>query len=98
MYHFNQPATLVGVSELRTQLDKVLKLAKDSKVFLGKRQKPVAVIVPIEEYQEMEDLLDRVEDTVLGYMAKERSESSQPADYISLEEMKKRAGFKKPTQ
>ena len=95
MSHFNQPATLVGVSELRTQLDKVLKLAKDSKVFLGKRQKPVAVIVPIEEYEKMEALLDKIEDTVLGYIALEREKNSDIKDCISLEEMEKRLGLKK---
>ena len=95
MYHFNQPATLVGVSELRTQLDKVLKLAKDSKVFLGKRQKPVAVIMPIEEYTQMEKLLDHIEDTVLGYIAQEREKHSDIKDYIPLEEMEKRIGLKK---
>ncbi len=95
MYHFNQPSTLVGVSELRTQLDKVLKLAKSSKVFLGKRQKPVAVIVPIAEYEKMEKLLDEIEDTVLGHMALEREKNTDIKDYIPLEEMEKRLGLKK---
>lgn len=95
MYHFNQPATIVGVSELRTQLDKVLKLAKESKVFLGKRQKPVAVLVPIEKYQETEDFLDRIEDVVLGYIAQERDKSTPLKDYIPLEKMEKKVRLKK---
>jgi len=95
MYHFEEPATLVGVSELRTQLEKILKLAKKSTVFLGKRQKPVAVLVPIEQHQAQEELLDRLEDAVLGYLAKQRDKQSDLEDYLSLESVEKSVGLKK---
>ena len=95
MYHFDEASTLVGVSELRTQLDKILKLAKSSKVYLGKRQKPVAVLVPIEKYQEVEALLDRVEDAVLGYIAQARDQKTKLKDYVSLDAAEKKVGLKK---
>jgi len=62
---------------------------------LGKRQKPVAVLVPIKEFQEMEEFLDQIEDTVLGYIAQERNKKTSLKDYIPLSEMEKRVGLKR---
>lgn len=93
MYYFDEPAALVGVSELRTQLDKVLKLAKRCKVYLGKRQKPVAVLVPIEQYQEMEARLDQIEEAALGYIAQERDQKG--GKYLSLDQVEKKIGLKR---
>ena len=95
MHTFEESSALVGVSELRTHLDEILKLAAKSKIFLGKRQKPVAVLVPMEKYQQMESLLDRVEDAVLGYIAKTRDRKTKVADYTPLDEAEKKVGLKK---
>lgn len=95
MYTFYEPASLVGVSELRTHLDEILKLVRKSKVFLGKRNKPVAVLVSIEKFQEMEDLLEKMEDAALGYVARDREKGTKLKEYISLDAAEKRVGLKK---
>lgn len=95
MHIFTEPSTLVGLSELRTHWDEILKLALKSRVFLGKRQKPLAVLVPVKKYEEMEALLDRVEDAVLGYLARERDKKTRSSDYLSLDEAEKSVGLKK---
>lgn len=95
MYLFDQPSILIGVSEIREKLDKLLKMAKNFKIMLGKRQEPVAVLVPIDQYQKMAELLDRVEDAVLGYQAKERLGQGKISEYISLDVVEKKVGLKK---
>lgn len=95
MFFFDQPSALVGVTELRTRLEEILKIARTSRVFLGKRQKPVAVILPIDQYQQMEEFLDHIEDAVLGYEAQERDKKTKLTDYLSLEEAEKKVMLKK---
>lgn len=92
MYHFDSPATLVGVSELRTHLDEILSLARKTRVYLAKRQKPVAVLVAIEKFREMEELLDRLEDAALGHEALRRDRRAKTKDYLSLDEAERRVG------
>lgn len=94
MHYFDEPSAVVGVAELRTKLDNILQLAKKTKVFLGKHYKPVAVLVPIEKYKEMEDFIDKVEDAVLGYVAQERDKKISLKNYISLDEAEKKVGLK----
>lgn len=84
MITVKEDTTLVGVSELRTRFDKVLEAIGKHKVLLEKRHKPVAVIVPIDKYNQMEELIESIEDTCLGYLAKERDLKSKPGDYIDL--------------
>ncbi|MDP2599595.1 MAG: hypothetical protein Q8P84_02535 [Deltaproteobacteria bacterium] len=39
--------------------------------------------------------LDRIEDTVLGYIAQERDKTTPSKQYITLEEAEKKVGLKK---
>jgi prevent-host-death family protein len=82
----------VGISELRTHFDKVMKLIGKCKVVLEKRNRPVAVIVPIEKYDEMEALMEQIEDGGLGHIARDRYRHSKSADYISIDDAEKEAG------
>ena len=91
MHTVKEDTTLVGVSELRTRLDKILKEAKIHKVVIEKRNKPLAVLIAIDEYNAMEALLDRIEDYELTKIAMEREKSSSRKDYISMEEAFKKA-------
>ena len=95
MQIYDEACAVVGVSELRASLNKILRLAKKARVYLGKHQKPVAVIIPIDQFRQMEDLLDRFEDIALGYSAQERDRKSRASDYLSLEEAEKRVGLRK---
>jgi len=64
MHTIKEDTTLVGVSELRTRLEKILEEAKRHKVVIEKRNKPVAVLIAIERYNAIEELLDRIEDYI----------------------------------
>lgn len=95
MFTVKEDTTLVGISELRTHFDKVLEAIGKTKVLLERRNKPLAVIVPIEKYNRMEELIEEIEDLELGYLAKERDLKSKPGDYVSLETLTKRRKAKK---
>ncbi|MFA4889492.1 MAG: type II toxin-antitoxin system Phd/YefM family antitoxin [Candidatus Omnitrophota bacterium] len=96
MFTVKEDTTLVGISELRTRFAKVLEaLAGRTKVLLERRNKPIAVIVPIEKYNQMEALIELIEDTELGLLAKQRALKSAPGDYIDIAEAKKRLKHKK---
>lgn len=90
-----EDTTLVGISELRTNFAKVIEALGKHKVLLERRNKPLAVIVPVEKYNRMEELIGLIEDLSLGYLAKERDKKSRPSDYIDLEEAEKRISQRK---
>jgi len=95
MFTAKEDTTLVGISELRTHFDKILEAIARGKVLLERRHKPIAVIVPIEKYNRMEELIEAIEDTQLGYLAKERDLKSKPQDYIDLDVAEKKLKVKK---
>lgn len=92
MYTIREDTMLVGVSELRTKIEKILEEAKLHKIVIEKRNKPIAVLIAIEQYNAMEELLDSIEDLELGRMAKEREKRSSKKDYISLGKALERFG------
>ena len=74
MITVEEKATIVGVAELRKVISDILERIKSNKVILTRRNKPVGVIVDYEEYKKMEEIIDALEDYVLGHMAKERAQ------------------------
>ena len=92
MYTMKEETTLVGVSELRTKLEKILEAARRHKVVIEKRNKPVAVLIAIERYNEMEELLDLIEDYEFGRIAGEREKKSSRKDYIRLDAAMRKIG------
>ncbi len=95
MFTVKEDTTLVGISELRTNFDKVLEALTKYKVLLERRNKPLAVIVPIEKYNHMEEIIELIEDIGLGYLARERYLGSKPSDYIDIDEAEKKLKSKK---
>lgn len=93
MHTVEENTTLVGITELRTKMREILKAMKDSKVVLEMRRKPFAVLLPLDRYKKMEEMLEILEDRVLGYIAKKR-DLIKEADYLSLEEVEKRFGLR----
>jgi len=85
--------TLVGVAELRKVTAEILKKIKSSKVILTKRNKPVGVILDYEEYQKIEDIMEALEDYILGSLAQERAKRKDQK-VISLEEAEKKLGLR----
>lgn len=94
MREIKADTTLVGISELRTQADSILKVAQREPVVIEKRHKPMAVLVPIAQYERTEELLETVEDLVLGVLAKARDQRSHRKSYITLEELERRVGLR----
>lgn len=90
MYTVKEDTTLVGISELRTNISKVLEAIGKGKVLLEKRNKPLAVILSIEKYNFMEKLVELIEDIALGQLAKARDLKSIPSDYLNIDEFEKR--------
>lgn len=90
MITVKEDTTLVGVSELRTGIEKVLAESKKHKVLIERRNKPIAILMDIERYNEMEAVLETLEDFALGFLALEREKSSKSSDYITIEEALKR--------
>lgn len=89
MYTFKGNTTLVGVSELRTKFDEMLKQAKDHKVIIEKRNKPTAVLLDINQYAKIERLLEELGDIALGYIAKSRDKRSKTSDYIDIDRVER---------
>lgn len=85
MFTVKKDTTFVGVSELRFNLDKILNEAKKHKVLIKRRDKPIAVLLDLKRYSEIEQILDLIEDTALGYLAYQRETQSKPKDYINIE-------------
>jgi prevent-host-death family protein len=84
--------TLVGVAELRKTAAEILKKLKSNKVILTKRNKPVGVILDYEEFKKIEDIMEALEDYVLGSLAQERVRRKDQK-VISLDEAEKRLGL-----
>lgn len=85
-----EETTLVGISELRTKADEILQRMNRSTVVIERRHKPLAVMLPIARYEEMEALLDLVEEGLLGYVAKQREQRTPRRAYLPLEEIERR--------
>lgn len=94
MRRVKEDTTLVGISELRTQADEILKVAEHEPVIVEKHHKPMAVLVPIKQYERTEATLDALEDYILGWLAKEREQRSPRKDSLSLEELERRVGLR----
>ncbi|MBI4436350.1 MAG: type II toxin-antitoxin system Phd/YefM family antitoxin [Candidatus Omnitrophica bacterium] len=90
MMTLKENTTLVGISELRTKINEVLTELKKHHVLIEKRNKPVAMLLSIEEFERLESLLEFVEDYGLAILAKQREGKGK---YLSLEEAKKKAGL-----
>jgi len=86
--------TLVGISELRTRAEEILKAAQQEPVIVEKRHRPMAVLIPIEQYDRTEETLDLFEETILGLLAKARERGSRRRDYLTLEELERRVGLR----
>lgn len=93
MITVKENTTLVGISELRTRPEEILREMEKRPVLIERHRKTVAVLLPIKKFEEMEELLDFVEDYLLGLAAKEREKGSKNPKWVSIEEALKRVGL-----
>lgn len=94
MVTVKEPTTLVGISELRTKADEILKQMEHSVVIIERRHKAVAVMLSVAKYEEMEALLELISDHLLVAEAKARYHRTPRKDYLSLETLERRAGLR----
>lgn len=93
MITLKEETTLVGVSELRNEPDRIFREMHKRLLVIGKHHRPVAVLLPIEKFENMQKLFDLVEDYALGLLAREREEKHKNPKWVSIEEAIKRAGL-----
>lgn len=89
MITVKENTTLVGVSELRGGIEKILAKTKQGPVILEKRNKPAAVLISDAQYRRMLDVYELAEDLVLGQIANQRQRSARESDYIDIEKLLK---------
>ena len=94
MITVKEDTALVGISELRTNPSRVMEAIKKHNVLLEKRNRPLAMIVPIEKYAKMEELIEIIEDYGLGLEARARDSKSSKADYLDLDVVEKKIARK----
>jgi prevent-host-death family protein len=88
-----EDTALIGVAELRNKASEVMKKIKKYRVVLTKRNKPLGVIIDYEEYQHMQNMLEEVEDFVLGTIARERLKRKGKKS-ITLDKAEKKVGLR----
>lgn len=94
MITVKEDTTIVGISEFRTHIDEILEESKKHRVLIGRRNKPVAVLINMEKFHQMETTLDLLEDFALGFLAKERESQSKASDYLDIETVWKKTKIK----
>ena len=77
--------TIAGISELRSQAEKILSSTKDHNVILERHNKPVVVMINYKQYETFEKMLDFAEDYVLGMLALERDKKSARRDFVDID-------------
>ena len=93
MWTVEEKSAVVGVAELRKIMKDVVEEIKSRKVILTKRNKPIGVLINYEEFKKMEDLVEAIQDFILGQTAKERSRRKDRKS-VTLEEVEKKLGLR----
>jgi prevent-host-death family protein len=95
MLQINDDTVMVGATEFRSEMPKLIKTLHLKKVIIMNRGEPVAVIQNYQDFKRDEDWMEEFEDLVLGSIAKERDENSKDSDFYSHEEVLKELGLNK---
>ena len=93
MLTVKEDTTVIGITELRKMIPEILKRIKREKVILTMRNQPVGILVDYEEFERIEQMIDLIEDDLLGKLTKERA-SRKSRKTVSLGEAEKRVGLK----
>ncbi len=88
MRTISEQTTLIGVSELRTHLSKVVKQAKYTRVIVERHSKPLLVLLDPVEYKRMDDMLEHLSDILLALEARVR-ELSKKNNSVPLQTARK---------
>jgi prevent-host-death family protein len=93
MLTVKEDTTVIGVTELRKMIPEVLKKIKRENVILTRRNQPIGILVDYQEFERIEQMIDLIEDHLLGKLASNRV-SRKNRRTVSLEEAEKRVGLK----
>jgi prevent-host-death family protein len=93
MLTVKEDTTVIGVTELRKMIPEVLKKIKRENVILTRRNQPIGILVDYQEFERIEQMIDLIEDHLLGKLASNRV-SRKNRRAVSLEEAEKRVGLK----
>lgn len=93
MIHIDENTIMIGATEFRSEMPKLMKLLGQKRIIVMQRGEPIGVFSDFNDYQQQENWADVFEDVVLGYLAKERYESSDEKDYYTSEEMEQKLGL-----
>ncbi|OGD20270.1 MAG: hypothetical protein A2W03_04365 [Candidatus Aminicenantes bacterium RBG_16_63_16] len=93
MLTVKENATIVGVAEIRKVMKEVLEEMKTNRVILTKRGKPVGVLIDYQQFRQMEELIELMEDIVLGQEAAERAKRKD-RKWITLVEAERKLGLR----
>jgi prevent-host-death family protein len=93
MLTVKEDTTVIGITELRKMIPEVLKKIKREKVILTRRNRPIGILVDYQEFERIEQMIDLIEDHLLGRLASDRA-SRKVRKTVSLEEAEKRVRLK----
>ena len=93
MLTVKEDTTVIGVTELRKMIPEVLKKLKQEKVILTRRNRPIGILIDYDEFERIEQMIDLIEDQLLGKLASDRA-SRKNRRTVSLEEAEKKVGLK----
>jgi hypothetical protein len=94
MININSDTILMSASELRTEVPKLAGELKVKTIIITKRGKPVAVLEDFNNFKAKNDLIEQMEDLVLGMTAREREKTAKTSDYFSQDVVLKKLGIK----
>lgn len=95
MLNVKADTVIVGVSELRTHLEDILKKTEHMRVAIARRNQVVGMLLSLKQYEEMEEMLEMAEDIALGYLARERERKKTAGRYLTLDEVEKKLGARR---
>ncbi len=90
MITVNDDTVMIGATEFRSEMPKLLKLVGQKTIVVMNRGEPVAVFQDYQHYKEDQNWHDTFEDVVLGYLAKERDDASDDKDFVSHRDVLKK--------
>jgi prevent-host-death family protein len=93
MLTVKEDTTVIGITELRKMIPEILKKIKREKVILTRRNRPIGILVDYQEFERIEQMIDLIEDHLLGKLSSGRA-SRKSRKTVSLEEAEKRVGLK----
>ncbi len=79
-----------GLTDLRSDPQGITQLAKDEgPVYIFNRNKPISVVLDIDDYKAQEELIDKLQDAIDAAEIMEMKKTAKPSDFVPWEKIKK---------